>query len=313
MTTQSILAAAIAATLSTAPIVANAQDAIVPDDFGSISAAVAGAADSDGNGTVEIFVRAGSYSETFTITRSDLSLQGEDRDTTIILGPGTRDTIQVRGRRVSISGFTVTSGGVFDSIDVNRSAQITVEDNVLTGGASGVSVDRTQVGSIADNEVFGTTQEAINLDRCSRINVLSNFVHDNQDEGITIDACQRSRIQANVVTDNGGNGIRDRGSVRNSHVANQSLRNNDEGFIVEDSNALRLVGNTASQNDENGIRMRNTRNTLVSTNAFTNNGNYGVRREASFNDDWDGSQAGVQNPPGNNDLSGNDDGPIRED
>ena len=39
----------------------------------------------------------------------------------------------------------------------------------------------------------------------------------------------------------------------------------------------------------------------------------GVRREAWFNDDWDGSQAGVQNPPGNNDLSGNDDGPIRED
>jgi parallel beta-helix repeat protein len=308
----SILAAAVAAALGV-PLVAGAQDAIVPDDFGSISAAVGGAADADGDGTVEIFVRAGSYSETLQITRSDLSLEGEDRNTTIIVGPGTRDTIQVRARRVSISGFTVTSGGTFDSIDINRSAQITIQDNVVTGGGSGVSVDRSQVVTVADNEAFGTTLEAINLDRCSRVNVLSNFVHDNQDEGITVDVCQRSRVQANVVTDNGGNGIRDRGSAQNSHVDNESLRNNDEGFIVEDSNALRLIGNTASQNSENGIRMRNTRNTLVSANAFTDNGNYGVRREDWFNDDWDGSQAGVQNPPGNNDLSGNDDGPIRED
>ena len=308
-----ILAAAVAAALGVAPLVAGAQDAIVPDDFGSISAAVAGAADNDGDGTVEIFVRAGSYSETLQITRSDLSLEGEDRNTTIIVGPGTRDTIQVRAQRVSISGFTVTSGGTFDSIDINVSAQITIQDNVVTGGGSGVSVDRSQVVTVADNEAFGTTLEAINLDRCSRVNVLSNFVHDNQDEGITVDACQRSRVQGNVVTDNGGNGIRDRGSVQNSHVDNESLRNNDEGFIVEDSNALRIIRNTASQNNENGIRMRNTRNTLVSANAFTNNGNYGVRREAWFNDDWNGSQSGVQNPPGNNDLSGNDDGPIRED
>ena len=307
------LAMAIAAVLGAAPLAAFAQDAIVPDDFATISAAVSGAADNDGNGTIEIFVRAGVYSEAFTINRPDLELAGEDRNTTIIQGPGTIDTIQVRADRVAISGFTVTSGGFFDSIDINRSALVTVQDNVLTGGASGVSVDRSRGVVVADNEVFGTTLEAINLDRCSRVSVLSNFVHDNRDEGVTIDVCTRSRVQSNIVTDNGGNGIRDRGSSLNSHVGNQALRNNDEGFILEDSNGVRIVDNTASQNSENGIRMRNTRNTLVSANAFTNNGNYGVRREAWFNDDFDGSQSGVQNPPGNNDLSGNDDGPLRED
>lgn len=307
------LVTAVAAVLGAVPFAAYAQDAIVPDDFGSISAAVANAADADGDGIVQIFVRAGVYQETFTIARDNLELTGEDRDTTVIQGSGSIDTIRVRADGVTISGFTVTSAGTFDGIDINRTALVTVEGNVLTGGASGVSVDRSQVVVVADNEVFGTSREAINLDRCSRVIVVGNFVHDNQDEGVTIDGCTRSRVQSNVVTDNGGNGIRDRGSSLNVHVGNQALRNGDEGYILEDSQRVRIVGNTASGNRENGIRMRNTRNTLVSANAFTDNGSYGVRREDWFNDDFDGSQPGVQNPPGKNDLSGNDDGPLRED
>jgi parallel beta-helix repeat protein len=307
------LTIAIAMLFGAGPLAAGAQDATVPDDFASVSAAVAGAADTDGDGTVEIFVRAGLYNEDIQILRSDLDLAGEDRNSTVIQGSGARDTLQVRARRVSISGFTVTSGGIFDSIDINRSAAVTVQDNVLTGGASGVSVDRSQLVTVADNEVFGTSREAINLDRCSRVTVLGNFVHDNLDEGVTVDACQRSRIQSNLVTDNGGNGIRDRASSLNSHVGNRSLRNNQEGFILEDTTGNRLTGNTSAENLENGIRMRGTSSTLVSANAFTDNGNWGVRREDWLDDDFDGSVAGVQDPPGNNDLSGNANGPLRED
>ena len=57
-----------------------AVDAIVPDDFATISAAVLGATDVDSSGVVEIMVRAGTYNENVRIERSDLALLGEDAD-----------------------------------------------------------------------------------------------------------------------------------------------------------------------------------------------------------------------------------------
>lgn len=292
---------------------ASAQDAIVPDDFPTISAAVAGAVDVDGNGIVEIFVRAGIYQETVIINRDDLALEGEDPATTAIDGLPAADTVQIRGDDVSVDGFTIFASGVFDSVDVQQVSGGTIQGNVLSGGASGIAANRVRGTVVADNEVTGTTLEAIKVDRGRQVLVLSNNVHDNAGEGIDVRRSNRIRVQSNLVTNNGSNGIRDVQSSRNLYVGNQSLGNNNEGFIIEQSSANRLLGNTSSQNVENGLRMKDTDNHLVSMNAFTDNGSFGVRRENWLNDDFDRSLPGVQDPPGDNDLSGNADGPLRED
>lgn len=294
-------------------IPAAAQDAIVPDDFATINAAVAGAADGDASGTIDIFVRAGTYVENVFVRRDAIALTGEDATTTTIQGTGVRDTVSVRADDTLIEGFTVVASGAFDSIDIQRSTGTVVQGNLLTGGGSGVRVSRSRSVQVSDNEVFGTSQEGIKFDRSRRGVVMANFVHDNVGEGISFDDSGRMRVQLNDVMSNGSNGIRDRAGSRSLFRSNQSIGNGGNGFDVEDSSANVLDGNTASGNLSNGLRMKGTSDHLVTLNAFTDNVEWGIRRENWLNDDFDGAAAGVQDPPGDNDVSGNGMGGVRED
>jgi parallel beta-helix repeat protein len=293
---------------------AAAQDAVVPDDFATIGAAVVGATDGNGDGTVEILVRAGTYVEDVFVQRSNLTLSGEGAATTTIQGSGLIDTVRIQqASNVIVQGFTVVSGGAFDSIDYSRVNGGAIEANVLTGGGSGISTNRSQMLTIADNEIFGTTLEAIKVDRSARVTVLSNSAHDNPGDGITVDRAVRIRMQGNDSRNNGGVGLRDRDSTRTLYISNVAENNGDDGIRIESSGSDILFGNSCSGNISNGLRMMGTSDSLVTGNAFTGNLEWGVRRESWTDDDFDRTAGGAQDPPGDNDLSGNVNGPLRED
>ena len=82
----------------------NATTITVPDDYPTIQQAVNAAGTGD-----MVYVRAGTYYEHVTINKS-LTLQGEDRETTIIDGSGSGMVIYATANYITMSGLTATNG-----------------------------------------------------------------------------------------------------------------------------------------------------------------------------------------------------------
>ena len=104
----------------------------VPDDFPTIQQAVSVAPSGD-----TIYVRAGTYNEHVTITKA-LTLQGEDRATTVIDGGGSGKTVISNADYVTVRGLTITGGGAAEGpiqdagLVIQNASNNVIEDCVIT-------------------------------------------------------------------------------------------------------------------------------------------------------------------------------------
>ena len=78
-----------------------------PGNYSKIQDAIDNASDGD---TVFVYEYSSPYRENLEIDKS-INLLGEDRDTTIIDGPGGSNTANVIANRINISGFTLINNG----------------------------------------------------------------------------------------------------------------------------------------------------------------------------------------------------------
>ena len=305
--------AAIVAALAASPVMA--QDAVVPTDFATIQAAVQSATDVDLNGTIEIQVLAGTYNEAILVLRDDISLIGEGAATTIIDGGNPPDVIRVdRADRFSLQGFTVTSIGESDGVDLNRSNNSSIVGNVVTNCRDGIRVDRSNGVLIESNEAASNNSSGIKVTRSQGAIVMLNSVHDNRSAGIDIRGVASTQVDDNLVENNLGNGIR----IRRTDGANSVMGNTipgsfDDGMEIREATSTMVLNNTITGGFDNGFRLRETSQSLFAGNVVTGNVGFGVRMRDAVDDDWDDTVAGTQPPAGNNDLSGNGSGEIRID
>jgi nitrous oxidase accessory protein NosD len=88
---------------------ADAATITIPDDYTTIQEGVDAASPGD-----IVYVRAGMYPEHVTVSTS-ITLQGENRETTIICGQGTGNCVHITTNDVTVSGFALDSGsrGIF--------------------------------------------------------------------------------------------------------------------------------------------------------------------------------------------------------
>jgi len=292
-----------------------AQDAIVPDDFATIQQAVLGAVDLDGSGTVEIFVRAGTYAENVLIQRSSLELAGEGAASTTIQGSGLGDALRVQDADfVTIKGFRVSNAGFGSAIELQRTDGCAISSCTAVGAQDGITANNSTNAQISSNECSGNAHSGIKLGRSSGNTVSLNDCHDNLSQGVDLAGSNGNVVSDNVLTGNGSNGLRVRFGTGNQILGNTSTGNLDNGFFMRRNVVGNvLMSNTASGNLSNGLRMRGTTANLITLNSFTGNVEFGVRRRNWTADDFDGAAGGVQDPAGDNDLSGNGKGPLRED
>jgi parallel beta-helix repeat protein len=292
-----------------------AQDAVVPTDFATITGAVNAATDVDGNGLVEIQVLAGTYAESVLIARSNLVLSGEDAATTIIDNPGFLDTVQLeRVDNVTVQGFTVTSSGEVNGFDLNRANGCLISGNIVQGNRHGISLDRSNSSTVTANEVSNNFASGIKARRSVMVTVSLNSVHDNASTGIEIRGTVGSQIADNMVVDNGGTGIRLRRTDDVNTISGNTVTGSlGDGMEVREAVSTVIFDNLVTGSLDNGLRMRETSQSMVSMNAFTGNGGFGIRLRDGVDDDYDGGTAGVQDAPGNNDVTGNGNGDVRID
>ncbi len=226
-----------------------------------------------------------------------LTLNGQGKAT--IEGPDTsKPTVQVRGRGITIKGFTVTGGG--QGINV-WGGQAIIDGNTVQGAAwAGIFVTRTSYAGIVNNTVqnngtngigisansFGFVgalgasdrtaspniiqnngRAGITVARSSAARIVGNTIRNNKRRGVSVVLSSQVDITNNTIDSNGGAGIR---VIQNSHVR-LGRRRGRSGR----SGLFRLPNSTTSNNSRAGIRCRG--NSSVEGRLGSLNGEEGVK------------------------------------
>jgi len=170
--------------------------------------------------------------------RRNLVIDGQGSAT--ISGPNpNQPTVNIRGRNITIKGFTITGGQ--EGVHVHRGGFATIDDNLIQNvGTSGIGIHNQANAIIVNNTIQGNPEDGINVIGGSNafigIRSVSNLV-----------------AGPNTIQNNGRHGI----------------------FVTRGSNA-RVVGNAISGNDENGVIVTRASQADVSSNTINNSGENGI-------------------------------------
>ena len=124
--------------------------------------------------------------------------------------------VEVRGRGITIKGFTVTGGR--DGIVVNRGGQAVIDRNTVQGTARfGVQVNQSSFAVIANNTIQKNQSHGINIGGSSYaiIGFLTgqdttaspNTIQENGQNGIVVSRSSNARIAGNTIRNNKLNGV----------------------------------------------------------------------------------------------------------
>lgn len=217
-----------------------ASDLYVDDDdttcggnspcYSTIQAAING---SSGGNTVH--VSAGTYYEHLTINKS-LTLQGENRETTIINGSGSGNVIYVSADDVTISGLKITNGfyGIYATIQSNS---CNIRNCEISGNNIGLRANWAYYAVVSDNEVHDNGA-GIWFDSMRNSTAENNRVFSNS-EGIYVGyASYDNIIRNNVVENNTSLGIH---VGSNISITGNKIYHND------------IIGNPTQNMDNNGV------------------------------------------------------------
>lgn len=297
--------------------VARAQDVVVPDDFATIQDALNGGNDVDADGTLEIFVRAGTYAENVRITSSNVELSGDAANRPTIQGNGGFDVVLAEAftgslSNVTVKNFVVTGGVAFDGVEYRRVNGGSVQNVESFGNTDGFRMNGVTNVTVTGCDAHDNAHTGFRLSGLVGSTLGTNVARNNGHDGIDLSGGLASTIETSDSHHNGDRGIRARRAIDMTIRTNQLHDNVSDGARFESVTRVTFTGNTCDANGENGLRTRRTIDCLVSQNALTNNVKFGVRIREDFGLDFDAA-TGVQGPTGDNTFAGNVSGDVRSD
>jgi len=214
---------------------------------------------------------SGTCNENVVIGEVFNSITIEGQGTATINGPdATQDTINIRGRRILIKGFSITGGN--SGINILRGGTAIVDGNVIEHtGQHGIGVGQGSVATIVNNTIRNNPVHGIfigfgsaNIGFRGGDTVASpNFIQDNGQIGIALGDSSSARIDGNTITGNTRFGINvaESSSARigftgipGSLTAANMIRNNGGGGIrVASASHAGIEGNFVEDNAFFGI------------------------------------------------------------
>jgi nitrous oxidase accessory protein NosD len=166
-----------------------------------------------------------------------ITLDGQGK--TVIQAPPLKDSIFIRGREITIKGFTLTGGR--DGIH-------------LSGAAAGASA------IIDGNTIKRTGRQGIHLDQGSIGRIANNVIEDVPGEGIYILENSNARIGfiigepgPNTIRNTGAHGIVLRGDSSAWIVGNSIINSKGSGILVTRNSQADVLANAISGSAADGI------------------------------------------------------------
>jgi parallel beta-helix repeat protein len=222
------------------------------------------------SGTVHVY--AGTYSSTtngesfpLKIGKS-ITLQGEDRDTTIIDGNGSYDVIEVLSSDVTITGFEIKGGSPHLSagIAIDGCDNIYITHNRLLHNYEGIRMSPESTGiHINDNIVRANDEHGILIFAlpmtpipCWNLEIKDNTIIGNRGDGIHASSrcyLDNTLIDGNVIEHNSNGIILRGGAYENTITDNRIAMNLKDGINIYDSSTNKIGFNKILENGGNGI------------------------------------------------------------
>ena len=213
-----------------------------------------------------INVAAGTYAENVTIDK-ELTLLGEDKETTIIDGSETGSVVTISSDNVALSGFTIQNSGLTGTeagIALSGVSGCYISDNIITDNFAGVGMVSASSDTIKSNTIsqnnFGIYLG--DVDTPSTGNLISGNTISGSVTSATIENC--------------GDGIyADQNNHGNTYVNNTIKSNEGNGIYFWKSAGNTVSTNKISSNTKNGIALMGSANNLFTSNIVKLNGEDG--------------------------------------
>jgi nitrous oxidase accessory protein NosD len=221
---------------------------------------------------------SGTCSENVSIPSEVVRVTLDGQGRTVIKAPGTTaDAIFIRGKEITVKGFTLTGGR--DGIHLSGAAagaSAIIDGNVIHNTARyGIHLDSGSVGRIANNRIENVANAGIDVTESSyaRIGFLipsapkpgPNTIRNNGGHGIAVSRASSAWIANNAIVDNKGGGVFVNRNSQADVVGNTINGNGGDGI-------------TASHNSGVNLRSEGTLlpQTPNQTDAATKNAGFGV-------------------------------------
>ncbi len=250
---------------------ASAKTIYVPTDYPTIQEAIDAASSGD-----IVFVYNGTYYEDggVSISKNNITLQGEDANTTIIHGMWTAEkVVYVTGDYVNVSDFTVAGStasgyGIYVTGD-----NCIITDNNIVESCYGIYLYDSDNSTVAYNNA-SEREYGIYLSSSSNNTIANNIANSNQ-YGIYLDSSGNCVLKNNIANSNDYDGISLSSSsncVLKNNIANS---NGWAGIHLSSSSNCVLDNNIADSNDDYGISLFHSSNCVLKNN-IANSSDYGI-------------------------------------
>jgi len=173
---------------------------------------------------------SGTCAENVVIPEQIVNVTLNGQGTATIQGADpTQNTINVRGRGVTIAGFTISGGN--RTISLQRGGSAIITGNTITGSQThGVQLSQNNYAKIQGNTIQGNSDAGVHVRLGSGADIWDNVITANFD-GIKVDTGGSADISGNHIYSNTEDGVRLRSNsnVRFSHDEDDTTVNVIEG------------------------------------------------------------------------------------
>ncbi|MCK4444987.1 MAG: right-handed parallel beta-helix repeat-containing protein [Thermoplasmata archaeon] len=244
-----------------------------------------------------IYVYGGIYNEDLSVSKS-LSLIGENRETTVVRGSGTVETILVTADEVNITAFTITNG--LCGICLQSSSNNSVVNNNISNNSYGINLYSSSNNSVIGNSI-SDNYVGTRLSSSSNNDMIGNTVSSNSLEGIHLSSSLNNNITNNTFVNNGILMIGDQLSHYNSHsIPIGNTVNGKPLYYFKDYKGIDIDGVLVGQlilancsdvdvrnvwinNTDVGMEIAFSTNTIITNNSILSNKRYGINLQFSLN------------------------------
>jgi parallel beta-helix repeat protein len=247
---------------------------IGPNNYTSIQDAI----DNASNGDI-IFVYAGTYNENLIISIS-IILLGEDRDTTIINGDTSSETVKITVAEITIEGFTIKNDGSQTGIFTSTDDHIFTDD-IITMTTYGIYLDFSSNNTVTDSVFYNNTKTGIYIGVGKNNNISNNELYNNDEQGIYFTGCGATLILSNYIHDNGEgiSGFNANGNtIKNNIIEFNGCGIHFDGMITLHSNFNKISHNRINDNTGCGLRIEHSQFNTIENNEIERN-NIGIHFE----------------------------------
>jgi len=166
-----------------------------------------------------------------------------------------RPAIETRAKALLIQGFTITGGS--SGIEVQRESKALINNNVIENtGGSGVVVSQLGFAALTNNTIQGNAEDGIVVANraAARIGFNNdtetvaspNTIRGNGGNGVTVTGSSSARVVGNVINTNGRYGVRVTSLSQADTAGNMIDNNGGAGIFVGQKSVVNLGESTGN-------------------------------------------------------------------